>query len=431
MTVVRFMKAAFYTLGCKTNQFETQALERAFLSCGFDILPFEDKADVYVINTCSVTATADKKSRNSIRRARNLNPKAVIAVCGCSCQNAGEKPMLDCGADIVLGTHEKSRLPQLVLDFLANGSCVIPPPKEDFDFMPAGGLIGHTRALLKVQDGCRNFCSYCIIPYLRNKLLSLPVDIAEREAARLEQEGYREIVVTGIEISSYGVDLPEKTSLLELLRRIALAAPNTRIRLGSLEPRTVTREWAQALSEHKNICPHCHLSLQSGCDKTLKDMGRRYDTARYLESCNYLREFFPDCAVTTDLIVGFPDESDSDFETTLDFLRRVKPAQVHIFPYSRRSGTRAADRPNQLTRAQKDSRAQTAAAVCADIRQEYMSGFVSKELSVLFEQEYDGICHGYSTEYLPVCVKAQGLNGKICTVRITGADEKSLTGEII
>ena len=339
--------------------------------------------------------------------------------------------MHDCGADIVLGTHEKSRLPRLVEEFLAKGSCIIPEPKEGFDFMPAGGLVGHTRALLKVQDGCRNFCSYCIIPYLRNKLLSLPVHIAEQEAYRLEKEGYREIVVTGIEISSYGVDLPDKTGLLELLERIAKAAPNTRIRLGSLEPRTVTRDWAQALSKHKNICPHFHLSLQSGCDKTLKDMGRRYNTARYYESCRYLREFFPDCAITTDLIVGFPDESDSDFETTLDFLRTIKPAQVHIFPYSRREGTRAADRPNQLTRAQKDARAQKAAEVCASIRQEYMAGFVSKELSVLFEQEEKGICHGYSTEYLPVCVKAEGVLGKVCTVRITGADEKNLTGEII
>ena len=246
------MKAAFYTLGCKTNQFETQALERALLERGFEIAAFEERADVYVINTCSVTATADKKSRNAIRRARALNAQAVIAVCGCSCENAGQKLIEDCGADIVIGTQQKSRLPQLIAEQLKNGSCHIPEPREGFDFMPAGGLVGHTRALLKVQDGCRNFCSYCIIPFLRNKLLSLPADIAEKEAARLQSEGYREIVITGIEISSYGVDLPEQTPLIDMLERVSLAAPDTRIRLGSLEPRTVTREWAAHIPSPPN-----------------------------------------------------------------------------------------------------------------------------------------------------------------------------------
>ena len=425
------MKAAFYTLGCKTNQFETQALERALLERGFEIAAFEERADVYVINTCSVTATADKKSRNAIRRARALNAQAVIAVCGCSCENAGQKLIEDCGADIVIGTQQKSRLPQLIAEQLKNGCCHIPEPREGFDFMPAGGLVGHTRALLKVQDGCRNFCSYCIIPFLRNKLLSLPADIAEKEAARLQAEGYREIVITGIEISSYGVDLPEQTPLIDMLERVSLAAPDTRIRLGSLEPRTVTREWADRLSRLPNICPHFHLSLQSGCDKTLRDMNRRYDTARFMESCRYLREFFPDCAITTDLIVGFPGESSQDFETTLEFLRAFKPAQVHIFPYSRREGTRAATRAGQLTRAQKEDRAQEAAAVCAQLRREYMAAFVGRELDVLFEQEEGGFCHGYSTEYLPVKVEAQALGGQVRKVRITDSNENSLTGVLI
>ncbi|MBR4955895.1 MAG: tRNA (N(6)-L-threonylcarbamoyladenosine(37)-C(2))-methylthiotransferase MtaB [Clostridia bacterium] len=425
------MKAAFYTLGCKTNQFETQALERALMERGFEIAAFEERADVYVINTCSVTATADKKSRNAIRRARSLNPAAVIAVCGCSCENAGQKLIEDCGADIVIGTQQKSRLPQLVEEHLSCGSCNITPPVDGFDFMPAGGLVGHTRALLKVQDGCRNFCSYCIIPFLRSKLLSLPADIAEKEAARLQAEGYREIVITGIEISSYGVDLPEQTPLIDMLERVAQAAPDTRIRLGSLEPRTVTHLWAERLSKLPNICPHFHLSLQSGCDKTLKDMGRRYTTERYLESCRYLREFFPDCAITTDLIVGFPDESEQDFERTIEFLRTFKPAQVHIFPYSRREGTRAASRQGQLTRAQKEDRARRAQQVCAILRREYMDTFISRELDVLFEQQDGDFCHGYSMEYLPVRVKARGLDGQVHKVRITDSDENSLTGVII
>ena len=425
------MKAAFYTLGCKTNQFETQALERAMLERGFEIVPFEKTADVYIVNTCSVTATADKKSRNAIRRARALSPDAVVAVCGCTGENAEEQVIRGCGADIIIGTQHKSRLPELIEQQLRCGSCVIPPPREDFDYMPAGGLLGHTRALLKVQDGCRNFCSYCIIPFLRNKLLSLPADIAEKEASRLQSEGYREIVVTGIEISSYGVDLPEKTPLIDLLERIACAAPGTRIRLGSLEPRTVTGEWAERLSRLPNICPHFHLSLQSGCDKTLRDMGRRYTAARYMESCNILREFFPHCAITTDLIVGFPDESEEDFEQTLEFLATFRPAQVHIFPYSRREGTRAADRPGQLTRAQKEQRAKRADELCTRLRGEYMSGFAGREVSVLFEQEEDGISHGYSMEYLPVRVKATGLSGQVHTVRIENYDENTLTGVII
>ena len=425
------MKAAFYTLGCKTNQFETQALERLLTARGYEIVPFEACADVYIINTCSVTAVADKKSRNAIRRARSANPEAVVAVCGCSSEKAGEEAIKGCGADIVIGTQQKSRLAEVIDRFVRGDRCTMLEASDRFDFMPAGGLVGRTRALLKVQDGCRNFCTYCIIPFLRNRLLSLPADTAAAEAARLEQEGYREIVVTGIEISSYGVDLEEKTTLLELLEKICLAAPNTRIRLGSLEPRTVTREWAQALSRHKNICPHFHLSLQSGCDKTLRDMGRRYTTERYMESCVILREFFPDCAITTDLIVGFPGETEEDFGQTLDFLRAFKPAQVHIFPYSRREGTRAATRPNQLTRAQKEARAAAAAEVCAELRKEYLKGFAGRTLSVLFEQEEQGISQGYTTEYLPVQAAGQGLKGEVRKVRITAVCDDHLTGELI
>lgn len=424
------MKAAFYTLGCKTNQFETQALERLLAARGFEIVPFEQKADVYIINTCSVTAVADKKSRNVIRRARQLCPEGIIAVCGCSAEHTGEQLMRDCGADIILGTEEKSRLPDMIEQYAKEHSYVIPQPTEFFDYMPAGGLVGRTRALLKVQDGCRNFCAYCIIPYLRNKLLSLPLNVAAEESARLEQEGYREIVVTGIEISSYGVDLPEKPSLLQLLETICKSAPNTRIRLGSLEPRTVTEEWARELSKYKNICPHFHLSLQSGCDKTLKDMGRRYNTARYLQAAEYLRMYFPNCAITTDLIVGFPGETEEDFEQTLEFLKLLKPAQVHIFPYSRREGTKAYSRPNQLTRAEKEDRASRAATLCSELRKDYLNSFIGKELVVLFEQEKKGVCEGYSMEYLPVEVKSHDLHNCVRKVLITGAQEDKLSGEI-
>ena len=424
------MKAAFYTLGCKTNQFETQALERMMAAKGYETVPFDQKADLYVINTCSVTAVADKKSRNVIRRARALAPDGIIAVCGCSAQNSAEEDIRSCGADIILGADEKSRLPDMIEQFIKTQSYTIPEAIEFFDYMPAGSLFGHTRALLKVQDGCRNFCTYCIIPYLRNRLLSLPVEVAAEEAARLEKEGYREIVITGIEISSYGVDLPEKPTLLRLLEAVCNAAPNTRIRLGSLEPRTVTEKWAKTLSQYKNICPHFHLSLQSGCDRTLKDMGRRYNTQRYKEAVTYLRKYFPDCAVTTDLIVGFPGETDEDFSCTLDFLNDIKPAQVHIFPYSRRKGTKAYARPNQLTRAEKEQRAKKANALCRSLRAEYLSSFVGKTLTVLFEQEKDGVFEAYSTEYIPVSVRGENLHNRICDVYITKAYSDKLSGEI-
>lgn len=427
------MKIAFYTLGCKTNQFETQALEQLFAQKGHDIVPFTAVADAYIINTCTVTALGDKKSRNAARRARAKNPDCVLAVCGCYSQIKPDEAREMCGADIVCGTGEKSRLVELVEKAFDEKTFVSTVrdgfDRGPFDFMPAGSLMGRTRALLKVQDGCQNFCSYCLIPFARGFCRSMKMEDVISEAKRLDDEGYKEIVVTGIEISSYGVDLEGHPSTTDMIEAICRNAPNARIRLGSLEPRTVTDDFCRRLSRFENLCPHFHLSLQSGCDKTLKDMNRKYTTDRFALSCSLLREFFPHCAITTDLIVGFPGETEEDFGKTLAFIKACAFAQTHIFPYSSRPDTRAASMPNQLTHAEKARRAAIAAEVCDATRAEYLESMVGKRVSVLFEQKKKGVASGHCPEYCLVEAEG-GRTGEVMTVLIESTDGKTLRGRV-
>ena len=427
------MKAAFYTLGCKCNQFETQAMERMFLEHGHEIVPFSGVADVYVINTCTVTALSDKKSRNAARRCRKQNPDAIVIVCGCYAQVKPEEAKEACGADFVLGTSEKSRVLQVAEEHIC-------PPVPDlwhgerpgFDLMPAGGLQGRTRALLKVQDGCQNFCTYCKIPFARGPSRSMPFDLAISEAKRLAEEGYRELVITGIEISSYGADLPEKPDLEQLLQALCPAIPETRVRLGSLEPRTVTESFAALCASLPNLCPHFHLSLQSGCDKTLKAMGRRYDTARFAESCSLLRQYMPGCAITTDLIVGFPGETEADYAASIAFVEACKLSQVHIFPYSRRIGTRAYSMPGQVLNAEKERRAAAAAAVCDGLHRAYLESLVGQVRPVLYEQKNEaGLWTGYCPEYAPVCTPGENLHNQVLLTRFVGVEDGALKGELI
>ncbi|MBQ9535554.1 MAG: tRNA (N(6)-L-threonylcarbamoyladenosine(37)-C(2))-methylthiotransferase MtaB [Clostridia bacterium] len=426
------MKVAFYTLGCKTNQFETQALERMFCERGHELVPFSQPADIYIVNTCTVTALADRKSRNAARRAKKLNPDALLIVYGCYAQMRPDEARELCGADIVLGSAEKERIVDI-----AEGAAS--PPVHDlwrqreaeFGFMPAGGLSGRTRALLKIQDGCQNFCTYCIIPYARGPLRSLDPDLAVAEAVRLAEEGYAEIVITGIEISSYGLENEAYPSLAALLDRLCAAVPGTRIRLGSLEPRTVNAEFVRICAAHGNICPHFHLSLQSGCDRTLRRMNRKYSAAEYLAACRLLRKAFPFCAITTDLIVGFPGETEADFEESLDFIRQCELTQVHVFPYSRRQGTPAHDMPQQLTAADKARRAARAADICGGLKADFMRRLVGQTLPVLFEQPEDGGYIGHCPQYCTVWAAGDGLQGKIREVRLLRSDEEKLYGEII
>ena len=425
------MKIAFYTLGCKANQFETQALERLFAERGHEIVPFDGFADVYVVNTCTVTALSDKKSRNAARRCKKCNPAARLVLCGCYAQVKPQEARALCGADAVIGTPDKSRVVSIVEELAPDGVRDLwheAPPL--FDVLPAGGLSGRTRALLKVQDGCRNFCTYCLIPFARGPERSMPFDTAVSEARRLAEEGYREIVLTGIEISAYGRDLPGRPGLISLIEALCQAAPGCRIRLGSLEPRTVTEDFARRCAALPNLCPHFHLSLQSGCDKTLRAMNRHYTAGEYKAACGLLRRYLPGCGLTTDLIVGFPGETREDFEESLRFVTECELGKVHVFPYSRRQGTRAASMPGQLSQAEKAARSQQAIRVCRALEQKDLEARVGQTYDVLFEQQEDGWFTGHIPEYCLVKARGQGLHNQILPVRITGLEGTTLLGEV-
>ena len=426
------MKIAFYTLGCKANQFETQALERLFAERGHEIVPFDGFADVYVVNTCTVTALSDKKSRNAARRCKKHNPAARLVLCGCYAQVKPQEARALCGADAVIGTPDKSRVVSIVEELAPDGVRDLwheAPPL--FDVLPAGGLSGRTRALLKVQDGCRNFCTYCLIPFARGPERSMPFDTAVSEARRLAEEGYREIVLTGIEISAYGRDLPGRPGLISLIEALCQAAPGCRIRLGSLEPRTVTEDFARRCAALPNLCPHFHLSLQSGCDKTLRAMNRHYTAGEYKAACGLLRQYLPGCGLTTDLIVGFPGETREDFEESLRFVTECELGKVHVFPYSRRQGTRAASMPGQLSQAEKAARSQQAIRVCRALEQKDLEARVGQTYDVLFEQQEDGWFTGHIPEYCLVKARGEDLHNRVLPVKITGFEEETLIGEVL
>ena len=427
------MKAAFYTLGCKVNQFETQALERELVSHGYELAGPGEAADVCIINTCTVTAESDRKSRQAVRRARKANPDAVVAVCGCFPQvSPGEAEKL--GADIVAGTGDRTGFIRMLEEAAHNKETIVsiddPMRRRVFEKLPAGGLIGRTRAMLKVQDGCVNFCSYCIIPYARGPVRSLSIADAAEEAEKLADNGYKEIVVTGIEISSYGLDFGEK-ALPELVTAVCRAAPGVRIRLGSLEPGSIDEELVGTLSRFSNVCPHFHLSLQSGCDETLRRMRRKYDTARFLESVGLLREAFPGCALTADLITGFPQETEEEFDKTLEFIRRCKFARMHIFPYSKREGTGAAAMEGQIPQKLKEQRASRAKAEAGRMKTEYLKSCVGTRQQVLFEREKNGASSGHAPNYAEVSVAEEGLRGSARLVEITGLKDGGLSGVLI
>ena len=425
------MKVAIYTLGCKVNQYETQAMEQELRSRGHQVVDFTDEADAYVVNTCSVTAVSDQKSRQMVRRAKKQHPHAVLAVCGCYPQtHADEAEALE--VDIVAGTGDRAGFIGLLEEAAAEKRHIRAIDesfeRRVFEVLPAGGMNERTRAMLKVEDGCVNFCSYCIIPYARGPVRSAPLEVAVEQAKGLGAEGYREIVVTGIEISSWGRDLKNGLSLINLLEAVCTAVPEVRIRLGSLEPRTITEEFCRRASVLENLCPQFHLSLQSGCDATLKRMNRKYDTARYLESVELLRKWFDRPAVTTDLITGFPEETEEEFEATLDFIRRCGFAQMHIFPYSIRPGTPAA-KMTQIHKGVKEERARRAAAVAADMERTYLAGCVGQIYPVLFEQERDGLFAGHAPNYMEVRMPGADLHNQVRLVRITGVEGEILLGE--
>ena len=413
------MKIGFYTLGCKVNQYETQAMEQILLSRGHEVGTLKDRCDAYVINTCSVTAVADKKNRAVIRRVRRDCPDAVLAVCGCYTQHAADK-LADMGIDVVGGSAQRQEFLEKVLEAVETKqkATVLDAAlrRRSFEVLPAGGLEGRTRAMLKVQDGCVNFCSYCIIPYTRGPVRSAPLELAVEQAKELEAEGYREIIVTGIEIASWGVDLPGKPKLETLITAVCQAVPTLRVRLGSLEPRVITEAFCQAMAKLPNLCPQFHLSMQSGCDTVLERMKRKYDTARYLESVELLYEYFPGCAVTTDMIVAFPGETEEEFLESLAFIQKCRFADMHIFPYSRRPGTPADKMPGQLNNAVKEDRSRRAIAVAEEMSAAYRAAMIGTKQEVLFEEEQDGFFVGHAPNYMKIYMKGKDLHNEIRTV---------------
>ncbi len=425
---------AFCTLGCKVNQYETQAMEQELLRRGHRLAQFTDICDCYIVNSCTVTAVSDKKNRAMIRQAKRRNPNAVIGVCGCYAQTQPEA-VRALGVDVISGTGDR-------LAFLNALECAAlgqETPRElvglsrelhSFEILPPGSLEGRTRAMLKVQDGCDNYCSYCIIPYARGPVRSLPIASAVAQLHQLAELGYRECVVTGIEIASWGKDLKPQQPMVDLIEALCAAEPQMRIRLGSLEPRVIDEDFCARLGKYGNLCPQFHLSLQSGCDTTLKRMARKYDTARYSHSVELLRAAFPGCAVTTDLITGFPGETEEEFAQTLAFMEQIRFAQMHIFPYSRRSGTRADQMPGQIEKQVKEARAARATALAERLTADYRAAMVGQIVPVLFEQPGTGGFWGHAPNYVPVCVAAELQQDEIRRVQITAVGEGCVLGRL-
>ena len=427
------MKFGFYTLGCKTNQYETQAMEQLLVTAGHEVGRFEEICDGYIINTCSVTAVADKKNRAIIRRCRRDNPNAVIGVCGCYTQHAADA-VRELGVDVLGGSGNRREFVEMMLSAVREKqhaeSIDAALRRREFEVLPAGGLSERTRAMLKVQDGCVNFCSYCIIPYTRGPVRSALLEIAVEQARELAERGYREIVITGIEIASWGVDLPGRPALSQLIAAICRAVPNLRVRLGSLEPRVITEEFCREMAKYPNLCPQFHLSMQSGCDTVLLRMKRKYDTARYLQSVRLLETWFPGCAITTDMIVAFPGETEEEFLQSLAFIKTCGFADMHIFPYSRRPGTPADKMPGQLGNAQKEERSRQAIAVAEEMSRAYRENLVGTVQEVLFEEAEKGLFVGHAPNYVKVYAPGENLHNQLRQVKILEVYADGVKGEL-
>ena len=433
------MKFHCFTLGCKVNQYETQAMEQQLVGLGHKPSAEAD-SDVFIVNTCTVTAVADRKNRTLLHRLRREHPDALLGVCGCYSQISPEEAAKT-GADVVSGSGGREEFLQRLLALWrekeAGGVCRQDIAVDNalqrrtFECLPAGGMRERTRAMLKVQDGCNNFCTYCIIPYARGPVRSEPLDQAVAQTRALAEAGYREVVVTGIEIASWGWDLKDGSSFADLVEAVCAAAGTMRVRLGSLEPRVVDEDFCRRLSAFDNLCPQFHLSLQSGSDTVLQRMRRKYDTARYLQSVRLLRQWFPGCAVTTDLIVGFPGETEAELEDSLAFARECGFAAMHVFPYSRRPGTPADAMPNQVPKAVKAERAARASSVAEELRRQYDTALLGSVQEVLFEQTEGGFFTGHAKNYVKVYARGDGLHNVVKQVRITALRNDGIEGELL
>ena len=436
------MKAAIHNLGCKVNSYEAESMREQLINNGYEMVDFSEKADVYIVNTCSVTNIADRKSRQMLHRAKKLNPEAVVVAAGCYVQEVGDELLRDNAVDIILGNNKKSNLAETLADYFKdqskNANFVDIGEEKLFEETPVETTDENIRVNVKVQDGCNNFCTYCIIPYTRGRIRSRSISEIQKEVKGLAKKGYKEIVINGINLSSYGLDKTEtsssdeKISLIELLEKLNEIPGIERIRMSSLEPRVISSDFVERLKKLEKICHHFHLSMQSGCDETLKRMNRHYTSDEYFEACLRLRNAFDDAAITTDVIVGFPGETEDEFEKSYDFCKKVGFADLHVFKYSKRKGTKAADMPNQLTEKQKHERSEKLIKLGKEMSEAFRNKFLGEEAEVLFEEKCilsgEEYYIGHTRQYLKVCVKSdENLVGKNMKVLI----DKPLESEIL
>ena len=430
--------AALHNLGCKVNSYETEAMQQLLEEAGYEIVSFHEKADVYIINTCSVTNIADRKSRQMLHRAKKQNPEAVVVAAGCYVQSAAEELKADLAVDVIIGNNKKQDLVPILEEYFkdrTDSSHVIEINEtHEYERLSIHKIADHTRAFLKVQDGCNQFCSYCIIPYTRGRVRSRRPEEVVAEVRELAAAGYQEVVLTGIHLSSYGVDFKEEENenLLSLIRQVDEVEEIRRIRLGSLEPRIITDDFAKALASMPKFCPHFHLSLQSGCDETLKRMNRHYTTEEYAAGCDILRRYFDNPAITTDVIVGFPGETEEEFEATKAFLERIGFYEMHIFKYSRRAGTRADRMPEQVPEQIKNVRSEALLLLEKQMSKAYRESFLGKKKTVLLEEktEIGGRAYmiGHTMEYVKAVVPyADDLKNKMTE----GVLKEALNDEVL
>ena len=434
-------KVALHNLGCKVNAYETEAMQQMLEQAGYEIVPFQEVADVYVVNTCSVTNIAERKSRQMLHRAKSRNPDAIVVAAGCYVQAAGEKLKEDASVDLVIGNNKKADLVPLLEACMAGkeaeGSIIDISAAGEYEPLHIEKQKEHTRAFIKVQDGCSQFCSYCIIPYTRGRVRSRRPEDVEAEVRILAQKGYREVVLTGIHLSSYGVDFKEESiDFLSLIKRLNEVEGIERIRFGSLEPRVITEEFVKELSGMKKICPHFHLSLQSGCDETLRRMNRHYTCGEYYERCRILRKYFKNPAITTDVIVGFPAETEEEFTITEEFLKKVNFYEMHVFKYSRRAGTRADRMPDQVPEKEKAERSARLLMLEKEMSKQYRASFLGTETEILLEEAVTikgkSYMVGHTKEYVKAavsCDENRVNSGK--NTMVTGILKEFLTDDII
>lgn len=427
-------KAASFALGCKVNQYESEAIAELFAEKGYEIVGIDEEADVYVINTCTVTNFGDKKSRQLIRKVKRQNENAIVAVVGCYAQTAPKELMEIAGVNLVIGTKDRAQIVEMVEQYdRANGveNHVSDIMKERvFEPLSIQKLANRTRAYLKIQDGCSQYCSYCIIPYARGPIRSREPQEVVAEVKRLAENGFKEVVLTGIHVASYGKDRRD-TSLLDILKQVHEVEGIERIRFSSIEPNVVTEEFAQTMAALPKVCDHFHLSLQSGCDKTLKEMNRKYDTEKYRQAVATLRKYLPKVALTTDIIVGFPGETEEDFRESYAFAEEIGFAKIHVFPYSPKRGTPAAARKDQLLNAVKAERSHTLIQLSDRMAAEFLADAVGTDAEVLYERAVgDGIYEGHTTNYMKVHGRSEvDLTNRICKTHITRAEGEMLFGD--